>query len=359
MGQRVVRRKWLVRRIGRMYWQAVPYRVACVCRSALQEEGLFTVARVPALLVDQHFGARWCATGARAMPAASVLARADAVLAGNWSVYGAAVRFERGLPDLNADPVTGTRIPLDLGLSIDFRHVGDGIDIKHLWELNRLLWRVPLAQAWAASGDRRYIDRLGQLQGTWSRRQGCHQAANPHDYRRRGAKKARQAETGNGPQQPADVVARRAAQRMQRIAQRSLQQAPVHSVVSFGMADQRRNGLPALEQRPRVGAERLVLDAVDDLHTGVVGVHTPVAQVDDDLPEEIRGHHVPNFAVIASPTISFQEFHGHQKCNKPRLYTGCSGFAGSTMYACSRFAMGPKMQRKFSNDRSFRTYRGG
>ena len=167
MGQRVVRLKWLVRRIGRMYWQEVPYRVASVCRSALQGAGVFTAARVPALLADHRFGAPWCATGAAVMPEASVLARADTVMGGDWSVYGTPVRFEQGLPDWNADPVTGTRIPLDFGLSIDFRHVGDGIDIKHLWELNRVLWWVPLAQAWAASGDKRYLDRLGQLLASW------------------------------------------------------------------------------------------------------------------------------------------------------------------------------------------------
>ena len=70
---------------------------------------------------------------------------------------------------------------------------------------------------------------------------------------------------------------------MQRIAHRTLQPASIHPVVGLGVADQRLDGLAALEQALLVIAERLVLAAVDDLHARVVGVYAPVAQVDDDL----------------------------------------------------------------------------
>lgn len=57
-----------------------------------------------------------------------------------------------------------------------------------------------------------------------------------------------QAEPGDGPQQPADVVARRAAQRMQRIAHGALQPASVHAVVGLGVPDQRLDRLAPLEK---------------------------------------------------------------------------------------------------------------
>nr|WP_301549495.1 heparinase II/III family protein [Duganella sp. BJB1802] len=52
-------------------------------------------------------------------------------------------------------------------MDIDFRHLGDGLDIKYLWELNRHVWWVPLAQAWQVSGQARYLALLGRLIDSW------------------------------------------------------------------------------------------------------------------------------------------------------------------------------------------------
>jgi hypothetical protein len=74
--------------------------------------------------------------------------------------------MQDGLPDWNADPVTGTRIASEFGLFIDFRHIR-GVDIKFLWEVNRHLWWAPLAQAYALSGDLRFLHPLGRLIKSW------------------------------------------------------------------------------------------------------------------------------------------------------------------------------------------------
>ncbi|HEV8314480.1 MAG TPA: alginate lyase family protein, partial [Burkholderiaceae bacterium] len=55
------------------------------------------------------------------------------------------------------------------GLFIDFRHIGHGIDIKHLWEVNRHLWWVTLAQAWSVTRRDAYLQRLAQLIDSWLR----------------------------------------------------------------------------------------------------------------------------------------------------------------------------------------------
>ena len=49
------------------------------------------------------------------------------------------------------------------------------------------------------------------------------------------------------PQQPADVVARRAQHRVQTVAVCAFEVAAIHSVVCFQVADDRLNGLPAFE----------------------------------------------------------------------------------------------------------------
>ena len=101
-------------------------------------------------------------------------------------------------------------------------------------------------------------------------------------------KRPPQAQAGDRPQQPADVIACRSAQlssaqHMQCRASSPLQPAPIHTVVGHGVADQRFDGLAPLEQSPFTFAERLVFASVDHLHAGVVGIHAPVAQVLDDL----------------------------------------------------------------------------
>lgn len=55
--------------------------------------------------------------------------------------------------------------------------------------------------------------------------------------REQGQQQAGQAQAGGGPQQSADVEARRAQHCVQRVAFSALQPAPVHAVVGLGVAD--------------------------------------------------------------------------------------------------------------------------
>ena len=161
-----------------MYWQEVPFRVHTVLRSIAQGRGFFTAAKVPQQKPDAGYGSPWAAAPASYGQAATVVAEADRLLAGDYAVFGQKVDFVEGLPDWNRDPVTKKSIPLSFGLSIDFRHVGVGIDIKHLWELNRHVWWVTLAQAWALTGQKIYLQRLEDLLRSWLRSCPYAQGAN-------------------------------------------------------------------------------------------------------------------------------------------------------------------------------------
>ena len=57
----------------------------------------------------------------------------------------------------NVDPKTRAEAPLTFGKSLDYRDPEQVGDIKYLWELNRHLHLVTLAQAHALSGDARYF----------------------------------------------------------------------------------------------------------------------------------------------------------------------------------------------------------
>src|SRR5690348_6603589 len=161
------RAAWLFRRLSRMYWQEVPYRAWSVVRGIAQSKGAFDASSVPQPAPNARWGSPWCAspdcTTARAE---HIRSAAQHLLDGHLEVFGHPVPMPGGIPEWNVDPATGTRIDTTFGLFIDFRHI-EGVDIKFLWEVNRHLWWVTLAQAYALYGERRYLDRLGQLLRSW------------------------------------------------------------------------------------------------------------------------------------------------------------------------------------------------
>lgn len=67
----------------------------------------------------------------------------------------------------NADPKTGVVAPLSHGKRIDYRDASLVGDIKYLWEPNRHLHVVTLAQAYALTGDADYVRALGRHIGSW------------------------------------------------------------------------------------------------------------------------------------------------------------------------------------------------
>jgi hypothetical protein len=150
---------WLARRLSRISPAEVPYRVAHVLRGVWQSRGIGDARRVPAQLADARFGKPWIALAPVGVDHASVITRADALVSGHLEVFGVPVPFIDGAPDWNRDPVSGRSIDLRFGLFIDFRHI-PGLDIKHLWEVNRHCWWVPVAQAWALTRDARYLQTL-------------------------------------------------------------------------------------------------------------------------------------------------------------------------------------------------------
>jgi hypothetical protein len=92
---------------------------------------------------------------------------ADRVLAGRWDVFSLRA-CPLGFPPLwNHDPKTGVEAPLVYGKSIDYRNERVVGDIKYLWELNRHLELVTLAQAWYLTREPRYAEGARCLLQTW------------------------------------------------------------------------------------------------------------------------------------------------------------------------------------------------
>lgn len=70
-------------------------------------------------------------------------------------------------PDWSRDPKTGTRAPLRPGRTIDYRDESLVGEIKYLWEPNRHMDLVTLAQAWRATGEMQYADAVRRLLESW------------------------------------------------------------------------------------------------------------------------------------------------------------------------------------------------
>jgi len=99
--------------------------------------------------------------------ASRYLAAADRIVAGKHDLF--ALRdIELGSPPRwNRDPKTGVEAPLSFGKLLDYRNPRLVGDIKYLWELNRHLHLVTLAQGYALSRDRGYFRAIRQHLESW------------------------------------------------------------------------------------------------------------------------------------------------------------------------------------------------
>jgi heparinase II/III-like protein len=108
----------------------------------------------------------WIKADARVNPA-PYLAAADRILAGRFDVF-ALEDVELGSPPRwNRDPKTGIDAPLEFGKQLDYRDAARVGDCKYLWEPNRHLHLVTLAQAYSLTAQQRYAQALREHLDSW------------------------------------------------------------------------------------------------------------------------------------------------------------------------------------------------
>lgn len=93
-------------------------------------------------------------------------AAADRYLAGNLPIFAGNFAYQ-DLPSWNTDPKTGRVAPLVFGKTLNYRDNDIVGDIKYLWEPNRHLQLVTLAQAYHLTGEQRYLDGLRAQLESW------------------------------------------------------------------------------------------------------------------------------------------------------------------------------------------------
>ncbi len=156
---------WYVNRLRAMSPAEIGGRVGRQVRFALERAGFFR-PRPPEPAVDPTVDLRWPVPAQ--VDTASYLAVADRILRSQFEFFGERFDLSGGI-DWNRDPKTGVVAPLSFGKTLNYRDQAVVGDIKYLWEINRHLDLVPLAQAYALTGERRYLDGLKALLEGWLR----------------------------------------------------------------------------------------------------------------------------------------------------------------------------------------------
>ena len=91
---------------------------------------------------------------------------ADCIVAGQFEYFGERFDLSAGI-NWNADPKSGVVAPLSFGKTLNYRDNRLVGDIKYVWEPSRHVDLLPLAQAYALTGDRRFTDAIRALVSSW------------------------------------------------------------------------------------------------------------------------------------------------------------------------------------------------
>ena len=155
---------WYVNRLKLMSPAEIVSRTSRTLMNGLQRAGFFMVADPPAARFQR--APQWLWTDATLEPGPYIEAAAE-VIAGHAPVFNVTPADGSGDLCWNRDPLTGILAPLDFGPTMDVRDPARVGDIKYLWEPNRHLQLVVLAQAFRLTGDRIYLDGLARYLDSW------------------------------------------------------------------------------------------------------------------------------------------------------------------------------------------------
>jgi hypothetical protein len=156
---------WQLRRLNTMGAAEIGWRVRQFAWILLERCGIGLARGVNA--GTGNAGSAWVSPLPAAFNVTLYAEAADRILAGEWEVFSL-TKCPLGFPPRwNRDPKTGVEAPLDFGKGIDYRNERIVGDIKYLWEPNRHLELVTLAQAWHLTREPRYAEGARLLLSSW------------------------------------------------------------------------------------------------------------------------------------------------------------------------------------------------
>ena len=155
--------RWRINRLRCMRPAELPFRLARSITAHLEPIAPHRYRVPPA---DRAAAAdRWVHVPV-GLDAAPYLAAANRIVAGTLDIFGMSCAGNAP-PRWNRDPKTGVEAPLVFGKRLDYRDRRRVGEVKYLWEVNRHLHLVTLAQAYALGGDAKYLETLRQHVDSW------------------------------------------------------------------------------------------------------------------------------------------------------------------------------------------------
>lgn len=156
---------WYWNRLRQMSAIEVVLRLASFARVQAERVGVGTAALPPPAAVD---GTPFAWIGPPGgVDLGRYVAAADEILAGRLPILGLGVVEYGHPPQWNRDPQLGVVAPLQFGSTLDYRNVALVGNIKYLWEPNRHLHLVTLAQAFALDGNPRFLQGIRIQLESW------------------------------------------------------------------------------------------------------------------------------------------------------------------------------------------------
>jgi hypothetical protein len=155
---------WYFNRLRKMSTGEIGFRIAAKVKSQAEQMGFATCRPPRPLNIERPV--KFISDISIEDPS-PYIASADLLLQGKLDLF-ALNEGRYGIPpEWNRDPRSGVIAPLVFGKALDYRDPLLVGDIKYLWEPNRHLHLVTLAQAYRLSGDSRYLEGIGVLIRSW------------------------------------------------------------------------------------------------------------------------------------------------------------------------------------------------
>lgn len=156
---------WKINRVRTMGLREVFWRAYKEIQSNFEKVGI-GLAQVPPYSVFP-IESNWTHDLSSKIDPAKYIYSANNILSGQFSVFALKNHYLGFPPNWNQDPKTLTKSPLRIGKSINYRDETIVGDIKYLWEPNRHLELVTLAQAWHLTKKRNYAFGFRDLLNSW------------------------------------------------------------------------------------------------------------------------------------------------------------------------------------------------
>ena len=158
---------WRLRRALAMSGAELVHRVAQAAKTGIERVGFLRASDQPEILT-RRLPPSWFSLQPPGVDVPAIIAAADELIAGHWRVFALHDTVLGFPPVWQRDPKTGKQAPVaSFGKAINYRDETVVGDIKYLWEINRHLELVTLAQAWHLTSEGKYMAACGQFLRDW------------------------------------------------------------------------------------------------------------------------------------------------------------------------------------------------